>query len=224
MQHSDAVRTMASEKYLLGELAPEQREEFEEHFFSCSECALDMRAGAALLEHSKLALSAPAQEQDAVSVPAARPGGRNSWWRPAVWGPVMALLLVVVGFESFFTLSKSGKMTAGLTPQILPAASLVSVRGDRVPRIEVGPKQSYLLFVDIPAESRFASYVCELTSPEGAVLWSIPVSSEAAQDTLPLQVPSGHTAPGVYSLVIRGVTPGQNSAILVRYPFELDRK
>ena len=49
MDHSESIRLMAAEKYLLGELAPELREQFEEHFFDCQECALDVRAGAALV-------------------------------------------------------------------------------------------------------------------------------------------------------------------------------
>src|SRR5580704_6048204 len=59
MDHSESIRLMAAEKYLLGELAPELREQFEEHFFDCQECALDVRAGAALVEHSKVVLSEP---------------------------------------------------------------------------------------------------------------------------------------------------------------------
>ena len=59
MDHSESIRLMAAEKYLLGELTPELREQFEEHFFDCQECALDVRAGAALVEHSKVVLSEP---------------------------------------------------------------------------------------------------------------------------------------------------------------------
>ena len=35
MDHSEAVQLMATERYLLGELSPDQREAFEEHFFEC---------------------------------------------------------------------------------------------------------------------------------------------------------------------------------------------
>ena len=73
MDHSESIRLMAAEKYLLGELAPELREQFEEHFFDCQECALDVRAGAALVEHSKVVLSEPV----AVSVPS-RPARKRA--------------------------------------------------------------------------------------------------------------------------------------------------
>jgi len=56
MDHSESIRLMAAEKYLLGELTPELRDQFEEDFFDCQECPFDVRAGAALVENSKVAL------------------------------------------------------------------------------------------------------------------------------------------------------------------------
>ena len=49
MSHDEAVRCFAAEQYLLEELTPELREEFEQHLFDCHECAIDLRAGAAFL-------------------------------------------------------------------------------------------------------------------------------------------------------------------------------
>src|SRR5258708_1862082 len=44
MDHETAVRTSATERYLLGELTGEDRDSFEEHYFMCPECAEDVRA------------------------------------------------------------------------------------------------------------------------------------------------------------------------------------
>ncbi len=38
MNHSEALQLQAAEKYILGELAPELRDEYEEHYFECEEC------------------------------------------------------------------------------------------------------------------------------------------------------------------------------------------
>src|SRR3954453_12010066 len=43
MDHTQALRTLAIERYLLGEMPDEERDAFEEHFFSCAECAEDAR-------------------------------------------------------------------------------------------------------------------------------------------------------------------------------------
>ena len=46
MDHDEAVRTKVTERYLLNELDPELRDQFEEHLFDCQDCALDVRAAA----------------------------------------------------------------------------------------------------------------------------------------------------------------------------------
>ena len=48
MDHRQAVETLALERYLLGEMADQERDAFEEHFFSCAECTEEARAGGAL--------------------------------------------------------------------------------------------------------------------------------------------------------------------------------
>jgi len=44
MDHDTAIRMNATERYFLGELSGEDRDAFEEHFFSCPECSEDLRA------------------------------------------------------------------------------------------------------------------------------------------------------------------------------------
>ena len=45
MTHEEAVSTLAPERYLLEEMSGSERETFEEHYFSCVECADDVRTG-----------------------------------------------------------------------------------------------------------------------------------------------------------------------------------
>ena len=56
MDHQEAVRRGAIEKYLLDEISQPEREEFEMHFFDCRECAEEMRTTAAFLAGAKLEL------------------------------------------------------------------------------------------------------------------------------------------------------------------------
>ena len=43
MTHGEAIRFQAGQKYATGELAPAERDAFEEHFFDCLECAEAVR-------------------------------------------------------------------------------------------------------------------------------------------------------------------------------------
>ena len=43
MTHTEAVNTLASERYLLDEMTESERNAFEDHYFSCLDCAEDIR-------------------------------------------------------------------------------------------------------------------------------------------------------------------------------------
>jgi len=66
MDHDVVVRQQMTEKYLLDELSPTERDEFEEHFFDCADCAIDVRAGSTLIEQGKIIL---AEEPTEIRVP-----------------------------------------------------------------------------------------------------------------------------------------------------------
>jgi len=56
MDHNEALRLHAVEKYALGELPPSLRNEFEEHYFECEECAEDVRAAAEFVDNVRAVL------------------------------------------------------------------------------------------------------------------------------------------------------------------------
>ena len=43
MNHVDAIQLRAAERYALNQLSAPEAEAFEEHFFSCTECAEEVR-------------------------------------------------------------------------------------------------------------------------------------------------------------------------------------
>src|SRR5438094_2310870 len=56
MDHDTATRMNAPERYFLGELSGEDRDAFEEHFFSCLECTEDVRALTVFAANAKAVL------------------------------------------------------------------------------------------------------------------------------------------------------------------------
>jgi hypothetical protein len=226
MDHSESIRLMAAEKYLLEELTPELREQFEEHFFDCQECALDVRAGAALVEHSKVVLSEPvAVSPLRTAVPVSARPGWLQWLRPALVVPVLAVLLMAVAYQNLVTYPKlQGEIAEVHRPQILASASLINAntRGAGKTVVSARRDEPFLLFVDIPADLRFASFVAELEGPAGKSEWSLTIPADTAKDTVPIRVPADHRGAGVYTLVVRGVDSSSGKSVEVgRYPFEL---
>ena len=53
MTHEQAVSTFASERYLLEEMTEPERTVFEEHYFSCVDCADDVRMGAVMSDGAR---------------------------------------------------------------------------------------------------------------------------------------------------------------------------
>src|SRR3954447_10602903 len=56
MDHEAAAKTQAIERYLLGEMPVPERDAFEEHYFTCHECAEGIRAGSELTGDLKVVL------------------------------------------------------------------------------------------------------------------------------------------------------------------------
>jgi hypothetical protein len=219
MDHTESIRLMAAEKYLLGELTLEQREEFEEHFFGCQECALDVRAGAALVEHSKVVLAEPVAVSQVRTPVAAKPGP-FAWLRPAFVVPLLAVLLVVVGYQNLVTYPQLKQLAS--SPQILPWASInVSTRGASATQISTHPGEGFHLLVNIPPDSHFASYTFDLSSPSGRLEWSRTVPATSSDEARSIYVPGANQEQGIYILAVRGNTAANGNSDLGRYSIDV---
>ena len=51
MEHEEAIKNLAAERYLLGELTESDREAYEEHLFSCPACFEQVKAGTEFVGH-----------------------------------------------------------------------------------------------------------------------------------------------------------------------------
>lgn len=221
MDHDEAVRQHATERYLLNELEPEVRDQFEDHLFDCQDCALDVRAAAMFVEQSKVALAEP-PVLSPVRVPdraTAKPGW-FAWLRPAFAVPALALLLAVVGYQNFVTVP--GLMEAANRPQVSPWASVnVSTRGPAAKQIALHPGEGFGLLINLPPEDGFASYTADLYNPAQKLEWSGAVPKTSAADGRQIFIPGGKLQTGIYSLVVHGVSPTGESKELSRQPIDL---
>jgi hypothetical protein len=231
MDHDAVVRQKMTEKYLLDELDPAARDEFEEHFFDCPDCAVDVRAGVLFVEQSKVVLagkSEPVSTRLPVTAPVkVKPGwlaglrpGLRPMLRPALALPVMALLLVVIGYQNLVTYPHLQQ--ALNSPQVLPWAPVnVGTYGSEGPVITTGPGKGFLLFVRIPPDGGYSHYTAELYNPAGKVEWSLMIPATPGEDQWPVQIPGGKREAGNYILAVRGITAAGISKEVGRASFEL---
>src|SRR5437879_12000044 len=94
MDHNEAIRLQAAVKYVLGELSPVQRDEYEEHYFDCAECAVDIKALATFADTAREVLRQEKASQFAKDLVPARRGWLR-WFQPIVAVPAFAALLVI---------------------------------------------------------------------------------------------------------------------------------
>jgi hypothetical protein len=230
MDHREATELGAVEKYLLNELLPHQRAEFEEHYFGCQECAADLRATAEFLDIARKEL-----QRGSIGSTATKPP-RRSWLelllRPAVLTPAFGLLLGIIVYQNSVILPRfNGQMALLRQPSVVTSISLIggNSRGGAAPAVSGAAGQPVLLSFDIPAAQPYPGYTCALTDASGAVVWRVPVSAVQAQDTVSISIPAGAVRPGDYTLVVQGVNAqdrsdgdGAKAVDLARYRFSIN--
>jgi hypothetical protein len=217
MDHNEAVRLQAAEKYLLGELPKEQHAAFEEHFFDCPACAEEMKATAAFMESARQVSREKVPEAVEVKglVPASpTTRGWFAWLRPAFAVPVFAALLLFIGYQNGVTIPNLKQASPGVViGEGAKSFSLLSAdsrgEGTSAPKIAVGAREDFRLEVDMPGNSS-TGYSCQIQDESGKVLASFTVSSEEAKNTVTRIIRGGSLKPGRYTIAIfKGQTPAQ---------------
>src|SRR5580704_13315655 len=157
MEHTQAIQLKAAERYVLGELPRDLREQYEEHFFSCVECAEELNLAAAFVENSRAAMGSE-PTMPPVRLPVALPQ------RPAASGWFAALLLLLA-YQTFLVIPRlqgTGTQSVGAlasaAPQTLASFSLITAdsRGGEPLIVSVAPGQPFSLYFDIPPDGHYS--------------------------------------------------------------------
>lgn len=114
--------------------------------------------------------------------------------RPAFVVPALALLLIVAGYQNAVTIPHLRTIASqSETAQTLPSFSLIAQnsRGASPLTISVPAGKPFSLFIDIPPQSQFASFVCEFQNDSGAPELSLNVSAQEAKNYSSFWFPPG---------------------------------
>jgi Putative zinc-finger len=213
MDHPQAMNTLAPERYLLGEMTEDERLAFEDHYFSCAECADDVRAGGLMRDGARAGLlgatsasgsvdSAESHGFRATTRPASGlAGGRRQSgvvelarsqrrWFPAVavpWVPwaVAATFAILAGSESL-VLQRSLRPDTRLIA-LAPATLRPASRGQD-PVVSRGPGGVVTLAVDLGGTALDSELEYELRSADRALVASGRVPAPQAGSPLFLMV------------------------------------
>lgn len=208
MDHQEALRLQAVEKYILGELTPALREQFEEHYFDCSECATDLKAVGSFINGSRLVL----QEEEISSrvSPHAAGRGRPSWFnwlQPVISLPAIMALAAIVVFQMTVAIRSARKQAAVQTFAEVYESSYHlkgATRGSDAAKFAVRPDESFALDFDFIPSQIFPSYKGNLLDSSGQAVLLFGLKDEQRNKEVHLVIPAGKVRAGNYELVVAG--------------------
>jgi Putative zinc-finger len=222
MNHDQAIREQAVERYLLGELPEDARARFEEHFFDCALCAADLKDGALFVDGLRLDPQPAGLPKPKVHLVAKH--------NPAAWlgpwlAPALAASLLVVAYQNILVLPGLRRSVAvAQTPTVINNVVLANIdaRGADIPKLTAPAHGSFLISMDVPSKAEYASYICSLYNASSERLWQMPITAQQAENTVLLRVPTDKAANGANELRVLGVRSTGGSPVEVgRYRFLL---
>jgi putative zinc finger protein len=219
MDHTQAIERQAAERYVLGELSASEAEDFERHFFECTDCSGAVEAGDAFAEGARVALRQPLPAQPAA---APRPRRVFSLWQQPAFALAASLAVVCAAialYEGGIVIPQMRR--ALLSPVILPAFELAGASRGEAPHIAVPAGTPFLpLSADIPPDIRASRYRCVL-SRTGQPVFQVTGSAPPAAQPVTILVPVGKLSSGPYELTIYAEDRGLSDKI-ASYPFQFE--
>ena len=224
MDNVHATCQFAVERYLLGELTEAERERFEEHYFSCAECADAVMAGASFVDGARAVL--PQMDQAPAFAPARKDEERKSSWfgwlqwqfAPQAVFATLTLLAVIAGYQNTVEIPH---LKAHADDQALVAepGRVLSARRAAADLSFSRRDPTVSLLVPNEWERNYNLYSFEVQKPSGeTVMTSEPVASSGP---LVVSLPTGRLDPGSYVILLSGSSKDAGKQVVGRYPFTI---
>lgn len=229
MDHNEAIRLQAAVKYVLGELSPVQREEYEEHYFDCGECAVDIKALATFADTTREVLWQEREKQLAKDLAPAR-GGWLRWLQPVVAVPAMAALLLIIAYQNTVTIPKAREEAVSSEAQLFVTSRgpklIAGLKGEEeVDKYSVRPNENLPLKFDFTPRPHSDAYVGRLEDESGRTVLHVRVPGSFTDRELNLLVPASRVKPGKYTLVFTadpGATGKPTKDEVARFRFTVE--
>jgi hypothetical protein len=228
MDHPEAVRSSAAERYAIGDLPLMEVEEFERHFFECPQCSEELRALSVLVTNARAVFSEPVVITPRAFQPAAEPampavrsasqggiaGKVRAWWRePWVFGPAFAALAVIV----VFAVDPALRAPASKIEQVSAFPVYAASRGEETLVTPSGKSEAFMLYMDKNWEGSSESYRAEIRDEgSNADRADLTLRDPGPGRFVEVEIPTQALTPGRYVLYVK-----DGDKELARYPFTL---
>jgi len=229
MDHIEAVRSNAAERYAIGDLPVGEVEEFERHFFECPQCSEELRALTIFAANAKAVFA-----DEAVAVPAVQPVPEVRrpepervilpWWKQP-WGFAPALAAIVMGifagYQAFVVVPRLESQAGQITP-VMGHPLFAASRGEETTITALPNDKFYMVYMDKTWEVDSPSYQAVIQDEAGKTQTPpFQVTAPGPGRAIYLLLPTHALASGRYILLLQGKDAAGNTADLARYPFIL---
>ena len=205
MDHKFAEIQQSVEKYMLNELSPDERAEFEDHMFDCPSCSERVRQDFTVMENLKEVLR---------KEPAAQRAGWREWLRvPTLVPTFVALALAcVVAYQNFGA-------GAGDIAMVLPQVAVLKAtsRGDSATVPVQVDRKSATFELSVPIDSA-GPFECEFDNAAGTRMMTVKAAAANPDLDLPFRLSAKSFPAGRYRLVLHSAL---NPADPITYTFEV---
>jgi hypothetical protein len=220
LDHLKATKRNVADRYVLGELSPAQREEFEEHYFECAECAEDVRAFMAISSNSRLVLEDVPDYGENAAGGSRTPTGwlqaLRSWRLPAVYAFAPALAMLAL---SITTTYQSIALRSQLVAQAVPEFALrPDARGDESETIVQRQGSFAVLTADVPGAPREVKWEIRRVGSQ-APLMEGSAAGPPPGSSFSILVPTSKVGTGKYILSLRpgGISQDVGTEVICRF-------
>lgn len=214
MDHRQLTERKTAEGYVLEELSEPEREEFEEHFFSCEECADEVKAAARFADNAKAVFGEDAAKVVAFPKPVRESPKSARWFRAVPWAATAAFAMLS-SYQGFLVIPR----LAG--PQVASAVTLIEeTRGELDQHVRRNGSFVPLRF-DINTGQPSPRYVCELHKASGALVFTTEGDAPPEGQPMILLAPAAKLKPDSYILVVK--RPGPAGSEVGRFSFVVDK-
>jgi hypothetical protein len=224
MEHETVTPSRAVERYVLGEMVPDERDAFEEHFFACRDCAEDIRYASAFVANARAAL-----DEQRLTRPVQTARERRDWfaWLRPAWAPAFAgVLLALLGYQSMVRMPALQARVAALSAprQVISQTLRPETRGE-VPVIESAAGEPLEFSFETAPGAESDSYTAEVVhSDSGAVAFNVPVTVPPDGQPVTISIPDPKLQPGRYAIVLHAARGADRGEEVGRYGFVLKSK
>jgi hypothetical protein len=213
MNHDEAIRSGAAEKYVLRELSDELRDAYEDHFLECAECTKNMHALSGFAEGGS-------EVYDNLRAEIV-PGKPQSVWarllQPIIAIPAFAAIVLAiagVGYHASLFGPASSGVAAVAGKSALTDATRGAIRlfgderkaGGQIQVVRIHAGQGVTLNFDFLSPRKFDSYLGKLQDSSGRLILPVTLPGDMANREVNLAIPAGLVHAGKYTLSFVGVS------------------